>query len=73
MVTAGGAGRVVTRTFSGASTRLLVALPGGVEVRCDLASADSQHLTPGTAVSVVPAERPVLVLPAEPGTAPAGE
>jgi ABC-type Fe3+/spermidine/putrescine transport system ATPase subunit len=66
VVEAGGAGRVVTRTFSGASTRLLVALPGGVEVRCDLPSADSQHLTPGTAVSVVPAERPVLVVPAEP-------
>jgi putative spermidine/putrescine transport system ATP-binding protein len=64
VVTAGGAGRVVTRTFSGASTRLLVALPDGVEVRADLPSADSQHLTPGTAVSVVPAERPVLVVPA---------
>lgn len=73
VVTAGGAGRVVTRTFSGASTRLLVALPGGIEVRVDLPSADSQHLTPGTAVSVVPAERPVLVVPAEPGTPPAGE
>lgn len=72
VVTAGGTGRVVTRTFSGASTRLLVALPGDVEVRADLASADSQHLTPGTAVSVVPAERPVLVVPQEPGTAPAG-
>ena len=65
VVAAGGAGRVVTRTFSGASTRLLVALPGDVEVRVDLASADSQHLTPGTAVSVVPAERPVLVVPQE--------
>ncbi|MGY1754266.1 ABC transporter ATP-binding protein [Blastococcus sp. SYSU D01042] len=66
VVTAGGPGRVVTRTFSGASTRLLVALPGGLEVRADLASADSQHLTPGTAVQVVPAERPVLVVPADP-------
>ncbi len=65
VVTAGGAGRVVTRTFSGASTRLLVALPGGVEVRADLASAVSQQFTPGAAVSVVPAERPVLVVPRE--------
>jgi ABC-type Fe3+/spermidine/putrescine transport system ATPase subunit len=65
VVTTGGTGRVVTRTFSGASTRLLVALSGGVEVRADLASADSQHLTPGTAVTVVPAERPVLVVPQE--------
>jgi putative spermidine/putrescine transport system ATP-binding protein len=61
-----GSGRVVTRTFSGASTRVLVALPEGVEVRVDLASADSGALTPGTAVSVRPAERPVLVVPAEP-------
>jgi len=61
-----GAGRVVTRTFSGASTRVLVSLPDGVEVRIDLASADSGALTPGTAVSVTPAERPVLVAPVEP-------
>jgi ABC-type Fe3+/spermidine/putrescine transport system ATPase subunit len=65
-VTDGGDARVVTRTFSGASTRLLVALPGGAEVRVDLASAVSQNFTPGTAVSVVPADRPVLVVPAEP-------
>ena len=62
-----GAGRVVTRTFSGAITRVLVALPDGVEVRADVASAESQSLVPGAAVSVVPAERPVLVAPAEPG------
>ncbi|WP_347057657.1 ABC transporter ATP-binding protein [Blastococcus sp. HT6-30] len=61
-----GSGRVVTRTFSGASTRVLVALPDGVEVRIDVASADSQLLTPGTAVTVTPADRPVLVAPAEP-------
>jgi putative spermidine/putrescine transport system ATP-binding protein len=61
-----GAGRVITRTFSGASTRLLVALPDGTEVRVDVASAASQDLTPGTAVTVRPAERPVLVAPAEP-------
>jgi putative spermidine/putrescine transport system ATP-binding protein len=67
-----GAGRVVTRTFSGASTRVLVALPDGVEVRVDLASADSGALLPGTAVAVRPAERPVLVVPVEPqeGTEP---
>ncbi|MGY2084673.1 ABC transporter ATP-binding protein [Blastococcus sp. SYSU DS0539] len=61
-----GTGRVVTRTFSGASTRVLVALPGGVEVRIDVASADSQLLTPGAAVTVTPADRAVLVAPAEP-------
>jgi len=63
---AAGPGRVVTRTFSGASTRLLVALPDGSEVRVDVASAVSQDLTPGTAVTVRPADRPVLVAPAEP-------
>jgi putative spermidine/putrescine transport system ATP-binding protein len=38
----------------------------------DLASADSGELTPGTSVTVRPAERPVLVVPAEPqeGTEP---
>jgi putative spermidine/putrescine transport system ATP-binding protein len=59
-----GAGRVVTRTFSGATTRLAVALPDGVEVRADVPSAGSQGLTPGTAVTVTPAERPALVEPA---------
>ena len=61
-----GSGRVVTRTFSGATTRLAVALPDGLEVRVDVASVDSQELTPGTAVSVTPAERPALVAAAEP-------
>jgi putative spermidine/putrescine transport system ATP-binding protein len=60
-----GTGRIVTRTFSGASTRVLVALPDGVEVRVDVASAVSGELTPGTAVSVIPAERPVLAVPAD--------
>ncbi len=69
-----GTARVVTRTFSGASTRVLVALADGVEVRVDVASATSGDLTPGTAVTVTPAERPVLAVPAEPdGSAPAGE
>jgi putative spermidine/putrescine transport system ATP-binding protein len=62
-----GAGRVVHRVFSGAVTRLVVDLPDGVEVRADVASADSQHLVPGTAVAVGVAERPVLVAPDEPG------
>jgi putative spermidine/putrescine transport system ATP-binding protein len=67
----GGAGRVVTRTFSGASTRVLVALPDGTEVRVDVASATSGDLLPGTAVTVMPADRPVLVAPAEPESEPA--
>jgi putative spermidine/putrescine transport system ATP-binding protein len=61
----GGVGRVITRTFSGAVTRLAVALPDDVEVRVDVASAASADLTPGTAVTVTPAERPVLVAPAD--------
>jgi putative spermidine/putrescine transport system ATP-binding protein len=61
-----GSGRVVTRTFSGAITRVAVALPDGVEVRVDVPSAVSAELTPGTAVTVTPAGRPVLVAPAEP-------
>jgi putative spermidine/putrescine transport system ATP-binding protein len=62
---AAGPGRVITRTFSGAVTRVAVALPDGVEVRVDVASAVSADLTPGAAVSVAPAERPVLVVPRE--------
>jgi putative spermidine/putrescine transport system ATP-binding protein len=58
-----GTGRVITRTFSGAVTRIAVGLPEGVEVRIDVASAVSADLTPGTPVSVTPAERPVLVVP----------
>jgi putative spermidine/putrescine transport system ATP-binding protein len=67
-----GGGQVVTRTFSGASTRILVALRDGTEVRVDLPSAVSGELTPGTTVTVRPAERPVLVAPPEPqeGTEP---
>jgi putative spermidine/putrescine transport system ATP-binding protein len=63
----GGPGRVITRTFSGAVTRLAVSLPAGLEARIDVPSADSQDLTPGTAVTVLPAERPVLVVPEAPG------
>jgi putative spermidine/putrescine transport system ATP-binding protein len=44
---------------------VLVALPDGVEVRVDVASAVSGDLTPGTAVSVTPAERPVLAVPVD--------
>jgi putative spermidine/putrescine transport system ATP-binding protein len=61
-----GTGRVVTRTFSGASTRVLVALADGVEVRIDVASVASAELTPGTPVTVTPTDRAVLVAPVEP-------
>ena len=60
-----GTGRVITRTFSGAVTRLAIALPDGSEVRVDVASAGSAELTPGAPVTVTPAERPVLVAPAD--------
>ena len=59
-----GTGRVLTRSFSGATTRLAIALPDGLEVQADVPSAGSQGLTPGTAVTVIPAERPALVEPA---------
>ena len=62
-----GAGRVVTRTFSGASD-------AGRSSPCPTASRcgstwpapSAPTLTPGTAVTVRPAERPVLVAPPEP-------
>jgi putative spermidine/putrescine transport system ATP-binding protein len=52
---------VVTRTFTGVTSRLAVALPGGLEVQADVPSEGSRDLVPGTAVTVTPAERPVLV------------
>lgn len=61
-----GEGRVIARTFSGAVSRLTVALPDGTEVQIDVASAESSALTAGTAVQVGLAERPVLLAPAEP-------
>jgi putative spermidine/putrescine transport system ATP-binding protein len=60
-----GTGRVITRTFSGAVTRLAIALPDGVEVRADVGSAASADLTPGAVVTVTAAERAVLVAPAD--------
>jgi putative spermidine/putrescine transport system ATP-binding protein len=60
-----GEGRVITRTFSGATTRLTVGLPAGVEVRVDVPSATATDLGPGAAVRVGVAERPVLVSAAE--------
>ncbi|MGY1673047.1 ABC transporter ATP-binding protein [Geodermatophilus sp. SYSU D00710] len=56
-----GAGRVVTRTFTGVTSRLAVALPDGLEVQADVPSATSRDLLPGTPVTVTPAEHPVLV------------
>jgi putative spermidine/putrescine transport system ATP-binding protein len=56
-----GGGRVITRTFSGASTRVTVGLPDGVELRADLPSAAAADLGPGAPVRVGLAERPVLV------------
>ena len=61
-----GTGRVITRIFSGASTRLTIALRDGVEVRVDLPSAAASDLGPGTPVAVGIAERPVLVTAREP-------
>jgi putative spermidine/putrescine transport system ATP-binding protein len=61
-----GAGRVLTRTFSGATTRLAVVLPDSTEVQVDVASSESRDVVPGTPVTVALAERPVLVAPAEP-------
>jgi putative spermidine/putrescine transport system ATP-binding protein len=60
-----GTGRVITRTFSGATTRLTVGLPDGVEVRVDMPSAAASDLGPGSPVRVDVAERPVLVSAAQ--------
>jgi putative spermidine/putrescine transport system ATP-binding protein len=59
-----GSGRVISRIFSGGSTRVTAALPDGTEVAADLVSTESTHLVPGTAVEVHPTDRPVLLVAA---------
>ncbi|MDI3408022.1 ABC transporter ATP-binding protein [Streptomyces cavernicola] len=60
-VTAGGASVVRVATFMGATTRLHVSTPSGVEVKVDVPSWEADGLVPGVSCEVVPHEKPVLV------------
>ncbi|MGW6566195.1 ABC transporter ATP-binding protein [Streptomyces sp. NPDC054975] len=60
-VTAGGSAHVTTASFHGPTTRLRIALPDGTDVKADVPTHAAAGLTPGTAVSVRPQPRPVLL------------
>ena len=57
-------GTVRVATFLGSVTRLTVALAGGGEAKADLPSHRAAEYPAGAAVRLVPAPRPVLVVPA---------
>jgi putative spermidine/putrescine transport system ATP-binding protein len=57
-----GVGQVLMATFLGATTRLTVRLGEGTEAKADLPSHRAVEFPVGTAVRLVPAPRPVLVV-----------
>ncbi|MFF5566472.1 ABC transporter ATP-binding protein [Streptomyces sp. NPDC012623] len=64
-----GHATVVSAAFFGSVTRVLLDLPGGGSVHCDVPSRDAGELVPGVRARVEPAPRPVLVVPAAGGGA----
>ncbi|MEU9865360.1 ABC transporter ATP-binding protein [Streptomyces sp. NPDC047971] len=60
-VTAGGSARVTGSAFHGPTTRLRVALPDGTDLKADVPTHAAAELTPGSAVTVTPRRRPVLL------------
>ncbi|MFJ2025031.1 ABC transporter ATP-binding protein [Streptomyces sp. NPDC087897] len=61
-----GTATVVSASFLGSVTRVLLDLPDGTAVKADLASRDAADLLPGVRATVAPVPRPVLVVPAAP-------
>ncbi|MGV9524153.1 ABC transporter ATP-binding protein [Streptomyces griseus] len=59
-----GTATVVSASFLGSVTRVLLDLPGGVALKADLPSRDAADLLPGVRARVTPVPRPVLVVPA---------
>lgn len=62
-----GTATVVSASFFGSVTRVLLDLPGGGTVKADVASRDAGELVPGVRATVTPAQRPVLVVAAGKG------
>ncbi|NUK45061.1 ABC transporter ATP-binding protein [Streptomyces lunaelactis] len=58
-----GEATVVSTSFLGSVTRVLLDLPGGGSVKVDLPSRDAGALVPGGRAAVGLAQRPVLVVP----------
>ncbi|PWS47038.1 spermidine/putrescine ABC transporter ATP-binding protein [Streptomyces sp. ZEA17I] len=65
-----GTATVVSASFLGSVTRVLLDLPDGASVKADLASRDATELAPGVRARVTPVRRPVLVVPAGESTGP---
>ncbi|WP_103533633.1 ABC transporter ATP-binding protein [Streptomyces sp. SM11] len=61
-----GTATVVSASFLGSVTRVLLDLPDGVALKADLPSRDAVDLLPGVRVRVTPVPRPVLVVPVAP-------
>ncbi|MER7550839.1 ABC transporter ATP-binding protein [Streptomyces anulatus] len=61
-----GTATVVSASFLGSVTRVLLDLGGGVAVNADLPSRDTADLLPGVRARVTPVPRPVLVVPVAP-------
>ncbi|CAM5639712.1 hypothetical protein SMICM304S_10917 [Streptomyces microflavus] len=64
-----GIATVVSASFLGSVTRVLLDLPDGVAAKADLPSRDATELAPGVRVRVTPVRRPVLVVPVRETTA----
>ncbi|WNF26916.1 ABC transporter ATP-binding protein [Streptomyces sp. C11-1] len=65
-----GTATVVSASFLGSVTRVLLDLPDGVAAKADLPSRDATELAPGVRARVTPVRRPVLVVPARETAAP---
>ncbi|CAM5287180.1 MULTISPECIES: ABC transporter ATP-binding protein [Streptomyces] len=63
-----GTATVVSASFLGSVTRVLLDLPDGTAVKADLASRDAAALLPGVRARVAPGPRPVLVVPTTPAS-----
>ncbi len=63
-----GTATVVSASFLGSVTRVLLDLPDGTAVKTDLASRDAAALLPGVRARVTPVPRPVLVVPTTPAS-----
>ncbi|MYX13558.1 ATP-binding cassette domain-containing protein [Streptomyces sp. SID8374] len=60
---ADGTATVVSASFLGSVTRVLLDLPDGAAIKADLPSRDATELAPGVRARVTPVRRPVLVVP----------
>ncbi|MFE7337911.1 ABC transporter ATP-binding protein [Streptomyces griseus] len=68
-----GTATVVSASFLGSVTRVLLDLPDGAALKADLPSRDAADLLPGVRARVTPVPRPVLVVPATPAVPVTGE